>query len=65
MDKNDKIIQENWKMLIKAAKKSKKENIIKTKESKKGFEKFCNTLSYMTNEELKELAQKKSLSVRF
>ncbi len=60
MDINDKIIQENYKMFVKAAKESKKENIIKTKERKKGFEKFCNTLSYMTNEELKELAQKKS-----
>ena len=52
MDINDKIIQENYKMFVKAAKESKKENIIKTKERKKGFEKFCNTLSYMTNEEL-------------
>lgn len=59
MNINDKKIEENWKRLIKAAKESKKENIIETRKRRKGFEKFCDSLPYMTNEELKDLVHKK------
>lgn len=59
MDISDKKIEENWKMLVKAVKESEKEKIIATRERRKGYEKFCDMLSCMTNEELKELGLKK------
>ena len=59
MDISDKKIQENWKMFVKAAKESKKENIIETRKRRRGYEKICDMLSCMTNEELKSLCLKK------
>lgn len=59
MDKNDEIIEENWKMFVELAKESKKENIIETRKRRRGYEKFCDMLSCMTNEELKDLGLKK------
>lgn len=59
MDINDKIIEEKWEMLVKAVKENKKERIIETRQKRKGYEKFCDMLSCMTNEELKELGLKK------
>lgn len=46
-------------MVLKVAKESKKENIIETIKRRRGYEKFCDMLSCMTNEELKSLGLKK------
>ena len=59
MDISDKKIEDNWKMFVKTVKESKKEKIAKTIDRRKGYEKFCDMLSCMTNEELKNLGFKK------
>lgn len=60
MDISDKIIEEKWKMFLKVEKESKKEDIIKSRKMRRGYESFCDMLHYMTTEELKDLAHKKS-----
>lgn len=60
---NDADDEEYSKMLLRAEKKNKEENIIRARKRRKGFEKLCDSLFYMTDEELKELIEKKRLEL--
>lgn len=55
--------EEYSKMLLRAEKENKEENIIRARKRRKGFEKLCDSLFYMTDEELKELIKKKGLEL--
>lgn len=59
MNISDEKFKDNWKVLEEGEGGSKEERIIATRRKRKGYENFCDMLSCMTGEELKELYLKK------